>query len=358
PKSAGPTRNPEQTMKNLSSLFCCIALLFNAGCKGESGKSKVAFVSNNAESFWNIAEVGAKKAANEYGVDLVFQKPSRSDPAEQKEKIDQVLNQGIKAVAISVVEPEKQLNYLKSIASRVALLTQDNDAPDSGRLCYIGTDNYEAGRAAGALVKQAMPEGGTVAIFVGDLKALNARQRRQGVIDELAEKKDSPADDGSVLGKYKLYRTYTDQPDGPAKAKTNAIQAITDLQNEKNVCLVGLWAYNPPAILSATKDQGKLGAVKIVAFDEDTATLNGIKDGQVFGTIVQQPYEFGYQSVKLMSELARDNRSNIPTTGVLHVPHVVVTQKGGSITTSDGKKTEGKTAEDFHAQLNKLLGRN
>jgi ribose transport system substrate-binding protein len=336
-----------------------LLLIFGAaGCKsGDSGKPRVAFVSNNPESFWNIAEKGANEAADEFDVKLFFEKPPRGDPAEQKEKIDQVMNQGIKAIAISVISPEKQNNYLKSIARKVSLLTQDNDAPASGRLCYIGTDNYEAGRAAGVLVRQALPEGGTVAIFVGQLDAVNAKQRQQGVVDELAGKKDASTEDGATLGKYKLYKTYTDQPDGPDLAKKNAVQAITDLQKEENVCLVGLWAYNPPAILSAVKDAGKLGQIKIVGFDEEPQTLNGIKKGHIQGTIVQQPYQFGYQSVKLMAQLVRGDKSGIPADGIKHIPHLAITRDGKPVTTVAGKKTEGKTAEAFHKELNELLGK-
>ncbi|MFO0846830.1 MAG: sugar-binding protein, partial [Gemmataceae bacterium] len=341
-------------MKPLHCLACAAFALSLIGCKGESGKPRVAFVSNNPETFWSIARKGAEKAADEVGVELFFQMPPRGDPAEQKEKIDQVLNQGVKAVAISVIAPDKQNDYLKAISKKVALLTQDNDAPDSGRLCYIGTDNYEAGRAAGALVKQALPDGGTVAIFVGQLDALNARQRRQGVVDELAGQKDAPTDDGATLGKYKLHKTYTDQPEGVEKAKANAVQAITDLQNQPNVCLVGLWAYNPPAILSAVKDQGKLGKMKVVGFDEDTATLEGIKSGDIFGTIVQQPYEFGYVSVKLMSEIIKGDKKGIPADGIRYVPHLAVTKDGKGLETAAGKKTEGRKAEEFHKQLNRL----
>lgn len=343
-------------MKPLHYLACALIVFGLAGCKGDSGKPRVAFVSNNAETFWNIAQKGAEKAADEYNVELFFQKPD-GDVPEQKEKIDQVLNQGVKAIAISVIDPEKQNDYLKAISKKVALLTQDNDAPDSGRLCYIGTDNYEAGRSAGALVKQALPEGGTVAIFVGQLSALNARQRRQGVVDELAGRKDAPTEDGAALGKYKLYKTYTDRPGGVEKAKANAVQAITDLRDDPNVCLVGLWAYNPPNILSAVKDQGKLGKIKIVGFDEDTATLDGIKAGDIYGTIVQQPFEFGYQSVKLMSQIIKGDKSGIPADGIFYVPHLAVTKDGKGLTTSAGKKTDGRTAEEFHQQLNKLIGK-
>ena len=68
------------------------------------------------------------------------------------------------------------------------LITNDSDAPKSKRLAFIGTNNYKAGRALGKLVKEALPEGGDVVLFVGRLEQLNARQRRQGVIDELLER--------------------------------------------------------------------------------------------------------------------------------------------------------------------------
>src|SRR5262249_33064897 len=153
------------------------------------------------------------------------------------------------------------------------------DAPSSKRLCYIGTNNYKAGRDVGRLVKEVLPEGGTVAIFVGQLEPLNARQRRQGVLDELAGAPEpeninaiSSSPDGQAYGKYKLHTTYTDQPEGETQATRNALAAINDLKGEKNLCFVGLWAYNPPTILTAVKDKLKEkeiqpGQVKIIGFD-------------------------------------------------------------------------------------------
>ncbi|MFQ3591779.1 MAG: sugar-binding protein [Gemmataceae bacterium] len=340
----------------LAVILPCLVVLPGCGESPKDRKPSVAFVTNNPEAFWNIAEVGAKKAAEEFDVKLSFVKPAQGDASVQKERIDQLLEQGVQAMAISVIDPKNQTRYLQSVAKRTQLLTQDNDAPECNRLCYIGTDNYAAGRAAGALVKQAMPQGGTVVIFVGQLEPLNARQRRQGVLDELAEAKEVSSEPGTVLGKYKLYKTFTDQPEGATKAKENAVQALIELAKEPNVCMVGLWAYNPPAILSAVKDQGKLGQIKIVGFDEDPVTLEGIKAGQIHGTIVQQPYQFGYLSVKLMSEIVRGNKTNLPTSGQLPVPHLAITKEGKEVITSDKATTQGKPVEVFQKELNKLLG--
>jgi ribose transport system substrate-binding protein len=346
-------------------LFTAAALAAVPACTNNSGKTRVAFVSNNPEEFWNIVEAGARKAeSEEKDIELLFQRPDPGEAARQKEVIDSLLNQNIKAISISVINPKDQAKYLDEIADRVKLLAVDNDAPNTKRKCYIGTDNYEAGRAAGAMVKKAMPEGGVIAIFVGQLEALNAQQRRQGVLDELAGVRNAP--EGKTYGKYRLHKTYLDQPEGGAKAKENAVQAVNELDNEENVCFVGLWAYNPPAMLSAVKDKGKLGKIKLVGFDEMDATLDGIRDGHIYGTVVQQPFEFGYQSVKTMAALARGDESKLPKDKMVYVPHLAITNGGEPVETSGlkdgdgtypGKKTEGKDLDSFRKRLNELMGK-
>lgn len=357
----------------LGWIVCAAVLVAAPGCQPDPGKKggsapgnpKVAFVSNNPETFWNIAEAGAKKGAEEFGVELLFRKPSPGNAATQKEVIDTVINQGVKAIAVSVIDPKNQTDYLDDIAGKVHLLTQDNDAPKSKRLAYLGTNNYVAGRAAGKLVKEALGDaGGTVVIFVGQLEALNAIQRRQGVIDELddrpmPENLDAvkKSDDNVPLGKgkYKLVKTYLDQPEGSSKAKQNAEDAIALLSPTETACLVGLWAYNPPQILSAVKDKvtdkARREKIKIVGFDEDFTTLDGIKDGDIYATVVQDPYGFGYESVKLMAALAKGDKSLLPKGGIQYVPHRIVAKEAG-------EKNGLKRLEvgEFKTNLRKLMG--
>ena len=78
--------------------------------------------------------------------------------------------------------------------------------------------------------------------------------------------------------------------------------------------------YNGPAILSAVQDGGKVGKVKIIAFDDDPATLAGVKSGAIYGTVVQQPFQFGYQSVKTLSEIVQGNQSGIPANKLDIIP--------------------------------------
>jgi ribose transport system substrate-binding protein len=107
--------------------------------------------------------------------------------------------------------------------------------------------------------------------------------------------------------------------------------------------MIGLWAYNPPAILAAVKDSKRVGKVKIVGFDEDDNTLEAIKAGEIHGTVVQQPFEFGYQSVKLMVELVTKPESvKIPANGIIDVQHKVI------------KKDN---VDAFHTNLKKLMNK-
>ncbi|HKB42113.1 MAG TPA: substrate-binding domain-containing protein, partial [Gemmataceae bacterium] len=146
------------------------------------------------------------------------------------------------------------------------------------------------------------------------------------VLPACSGKSEGPA--GNRYGKFTLYDTKYDYVD-LAKAKNNAADVLTQLGDQDKVCLIGLWAYNPPAILNAVKEAGKEGKVHIVGFDEYDDTLQGIKDGSIVATVVQNPYRFGYESVKLLAALARDSKAKLPADvkeGVWDIPHRTITK--------------------------------
>lgn len=283
----------------------------------------VGFVSNVAVDFWLYAEAGAKKAAAEAGVELVFRMPEKGDAGEQMQIIEALKEQGARGIAVVAIDPANQTDGLKKIAGKVSLVTVDTDAPESGRLAFVGADHYTMGGAAGKRVRELFPDGCTIAIFVGMTTPLSARQRIGGILDELAGKKDAEKSD---LGKYKLYRgeAMTDNADR-RQAVENANRVLADLRDEKNVCLVGIWSYNPPAILEAVKAKDRVGKVKVVGFDEDPATLEGVRKGDIDSTVVQQPFEYGYRAVKLLAGHVKDGTK--PKADVVHVPHEVITSK-------------------------------
>jgi ribose transport system substrate-binding protein len=323
-----------KTALALAACLAASALLWGCarqpqGSSSNAGKRlRLAFVTNNASDFWTIARRGTEKADQELdNVDVEFRIASDGTAAEQKRIVDDLLAKGIDGMAISPVDPANQTQMINDAAKRILVITQDSDAAQSDRACYIGTDNRAAGRQAGELIKSALPGGGKIMVFVGKADAQNARERLEGVKEALQG------------ANVEIIDVRTDDADR-VRAKSNAADTLVKYPDV--AALVGLWAYNGPAILSAVKDANKAGQVKIIAFDEEDDTLKGIREGAIEGTIVQQPYQFGYQSVKTMAQVLGGDRSMIPASKQIFVPTRVI------------KKDN---VDDFVKEINQLRGR-
>jgi ribose transport system substrate-binding protein len=320
---------PEKSMRLICAFVCTLLLTFVfTSCQPKGTKHRLAFVTNNASPFWVIARKGTEKAAQDIpGIQVEFRIPGDGTAAEQQRLVDDLLAQKIEGIAISPVDPTNQTDMLNRAAAQTLVVTQDSDAPNTNRICYIGTDNVGAGRQAGQLVKEALPNGGKIMVFVGVLDAANAQQRYQGLKEALA---------GSNV---QILDVRTDNTDR-VRAKSNASDTLVKFADIAG--MVGLWSYNGPAILSAVKDANKTDKVKIIAFDEEDETLAGVKSGEIYATVVQQPYEFGYRSMELMSKILNGDKSGIPASKQIFVPTIAV------------KKDN---VEQFTKELNQRLGK-
>jgi ribose transport system substrate-binding protein len=268
------------------------------------------------DPFWQIVSDGARDASDRYGVNLHVSIPSQGSQ-EQTKYLMQLDPRTVDGIAISPMEPDEQTRLLNELAKKVNLVTYDNDAPHSLRLCYIGANNELAGRSSARLVKDALPNGGKLALFIGDVERENARLRCQGFISELLDRQidvDAPinTDRPSEGNGYTIERIYIDGSD-PVTAKANAADAIRE--HKDLACLVGLYSYDGPMCFEAAKEAGKLGAIKIIAFDEDKQTLDGVAHGTIYGTVVQNPYQYGYYAIRMLVDLHEGTDASLPIAG-------------------------------------------
>src|SRR5262244_2675426 len=173
--------------------LCFFILIAACGSGAGTGSSKttahqlrLAFVTNNSSDFWTIARRGVQKADNELpDVTAEFRITSDGTAAEQKRIIDDLMTKGVDGIAVSPVDPQNQITLINEAAKNALVFTQDSDAPDSDRACYVGTDNVAAGRQAGQLIKEALPAGGMIMVFVGKMDVQNARERFEGIKEAL-----------------------------------------------------------------------------------------------------------------------------------------------------------------------------
>ena len=330
------------------SLLALCALVFLAGCGGgdsnpEGKKLRLAFVTNGVADFWTIAEAGANKAAADAGAEVDVVMPADGSSG-QKSKIEDLMTRGVDGIAVSPIDPVNQTALLNQAAAMTNVITHDSDAPDSDRLLYIGMDNYKAGRMCGQLVKEALPEGGEVMLLIGRMEQDNSKRRRQGVIDELLDRSDDNTrydPPGSPIKgeKFTILDTLTDNFDR-AKAKANAEDTMSRYPDVS--AMVGLFAYNPPLILQALQGGGKLGKVKVIGFDEDAETLAGIQAGTVYGTVVQNPYMYGHESIRILAALAKGDETVVPEGRFMDIPARQIRKDTVDAFWADLKKKTGK----------------
>ena len=273
-------------------------------------KKKLAFVVNGASDFWKIAEAGVKKAQGELPkYELSLKYPEQSAAAIQQRLMDDLVAAGTSTIMVSSVDPKTSTEALDRIAKQVPLFTTDSDAPNSKRLAYIGSSNVELGKDAGGLMKKALPDGGKCMGFVGLPGADNARERIEGIKAAIA---------GSKVELVDVRGDDIDQ----TRAKRNVEDTLA--ANPNINCMVGIYSYNTPRIYEVLKEAGQLGKIQIIGFDEDPITLGGVREGTIAGTVVQNPYEWGYKGMKLMAAYLEGDKSGVPANGLIIIPGQVI----------------------------------
>jgi ribose transport system substrate-binding protein len=271
---------------------------------------QLAFVVNAASDFWKLAEAGVKKAQGELpNYELQFKYPAQGTAALQNALMDDLVAAGTDAIMISSVDPKTSIDAFNRIAAQVPLFTTDSDAPDSNRIAYLGSSNTDAGVQAGEIAVKALPGGARCMGFVGFLGADNAKERiagfRQAVAGKGIELVDVRGDDVDF-----------------ARARSNVDDVL--VANPEINCMVGFYSYNPPKIYEALQAAGKLGQITVIAFDEDPITLGAVRDGSFAGTVVQQPFEWGYRGMKLMAAYLEGDKSGVPADELIIVPTKVI----------------------------------
>jgi ribose transport system substrate-binding protein len=290
-------------------------------------------ITNGHSPFWDPMEVGLRKAAQEVGADASWDGPMNATVADQKSLVEKYASQGYDGIGISSIEAAPMVPVIDRLVSRgIKVITLDSDTPGSKRIAYIGTNNFKAGQEAGRAAMKLMPGGGTFVAFVGNQSAQNARERIDGFKD-------------AVKGRNITVTDVMDDQKDPVQARRN-VENVIQSRGAKVTGLLGVYSYNGPAIAEAVSTVKARDRYKIVVFDAEPKTLQELEAGYIDATVVQKPYEFGYQSVKLLAALIRDGEAKarqalkVPSDGIIDTGVEVVTPA---------------TVKDFCARL-KALG--
>lgn len=231
-----------------------------------------------------------------YGCEITVKRVAYH-PEAQLSAIRACLKEGVQGLIITPYngdEIREELNKL--IRSGIPVITVNSDAEGVRRLAYVGSDYYNSGEAAGALMKLVTSGPVRLGIVNGDNNILCHTQRISGFVDKLSDdtrfkvvcQGESLDDDKTA---YELVsRMLHSHPDISAFYFTAAgvyggCRAIAELAPEKDI--------------------------KVITFDEVPSTVEMMQKNIITATICQEPYWQGSKSLEVMFSFLSDKEASV-----------------------------------------------
>jgi ribose transport system substrate-binding protein len=268
------------------------AFLFLTGCSSNphAPAEKYILVADNTKiTYWQSALQGLTHAVNELGVKGEMQGPDGHDPNGEHDAFRRALAQKPAGILVSATDANILGPDIDSaIGQGIPVITIDSDAPDSKRLFFVGTDNFNAGSIGGNLAAKLLGGKGEVVIFTIGSQA-NLKDRLNGY-------KAAFADHAGIH-----IQQVIDMNGNSDIAFDNAKKLIdTKAKVDAFICLEALAC---PAVADVVNRENMVGKMNIVAMDTDPSTVDWVKKGVISATIAQKPWTMAYFGAKLVADL-------------------------------------------------------
>ena len=276
----------------LTSASVSAALLFLTGCSSNPhapGEKYILVADNTKIAYWQTALQGLTKAVSELGVKGEMQGPDGHDPNGEHDAFRRALAQKPAGILVSATDANILGPDIDSaLGQGIPVITIDSDAPDSKRLFFVGTDNFNAGSIGGTLVSKLIGDKGDVVIFTIASQA-NLKDRLNGYKAAFAE---HPG--------IKILQVI--DMNGNSDIAFDSAKKLIDSKTKVDafICLEALAC---PAVADVVNRENMGGKVSIVAMDTDPNTLDWIKKGVISATIAQKPWTMAYFGAKLVADI-------------------------------------------------------
>lgn len=262
-----------------------------SGCRGRSAKVVAVIPKSTAHVFWVSVEAGARAAAAEYGLELVWNgPPTESDIARQIQILDSMVARRVDGIAIAACERKALVDPVeRAVAAGIPVTVFDSGIDSTRYMSFIATDNVEAGRIAARELAEMLAGRGKVAMILHAPGSFSTMDREQGFEEVMA--REFP---GITIVARQF--AMSDRARAMAAAE-NILTAHPDLG--------GLFASTEPSasgIALALKSRNLAGRIRFVGFDWSEAMLEDLRAGVLDAIVVQDPFRMGFEAVKSLAE--------------------------------------------------------
>jgi ribose transport system substrate-binding protein len=280
----------------MNRMICGVSIsllaVIGGGCEKpyHQPEEKYVLVTANVDlPYWQEASAGLTDVGKNSGVNVEMVGPPTFSPDEELAAFQQAVAQHPSGIMVSVTDPKLFKDPIDhAILQGIPVICIDADAPESNRVLFIGTDNFRAGQDSGK--RMATLVGGQGRVVIITLAGqLNAEERVRGVIEAF---KKYPG--------VQVVQTIDGKGDG--RVAFDAISALLQ-KKEKIDGIIALEATGGPGAADALHRMDMTEKIKIVAFDKDPQTLEGIERKWITATVVQKPYVMAYYGVRFLDDL-------------------------------------------------------
>lgn len=278
-------------MKFITALVLSTAL-FLCGCSSSpshvSTEKYFLVCTNTKIPYWQEAGSGFFAAARELHVQAEMVGPESYDANAERDEFRRIV--GLKPAGILVSPGNAEIlkpEIDAAIAAGIPVITIDSDAPESNRLFFIGTNNFQAGQLGARRLAELLKGKGTVTVFT-IMGQENLKERLNGYKSVLEGYPNIKiADVVDMKGDPRV--TFDTMMDHSAKNR------LTDAY----VALESLSGSEVAEVLDRNKVEGKV----VVAMDTAANTLDWVQKGKIAATVMQKPYTMGYYGIKALGEI-------------------------------------------------------
>jgi len=335
----------------LALVLMAVAMPSFAGGQQDGGTPYIAVVSKGEQhDFWQQVKLGAKAAAEDYGVDMTFEGPaSESDVQDQVEMLNNAMAKNPVAIALAALNTESVIDQLAELKSKnIPVIGFDSGVPNApAGVIYANasTDNFNAAALAAEKMFEvlkadieAATEANPVTIVVinqdasGESLLSRGKGFRDGMVKLIAEKSSLSMDDIKVMGNPGFVdssvptsgkKVMIDMVVPASASATDSAAASTAVLNKvESDNILGIFCSNEGTVkglLAATNDGAdfatKYDGLVAIGFDAGAAQKNAVRSEYFLGSITQDPYSIGYKAVELAYKAYKGETVNDVDTG-------------------------------------------
>lgn len=277
-------------------------LLLAAGCEGRApSRLTIAVIpKGTTHVFWQSVHAGAKKAALELGVEIVWKGPfQENDRSGQIAEVENFINRGVSGICLAPLDDTALRKPVSAaVARKIPVVVFDSALKSDEQVSTVSTDNYKGGTLAGERLAEILGKKGKVALLRYMEGSASTAEREQGFLDAIQKHPEiSVASQNQYAGAT---------ADTALQASENLLTSLKTPDGGLKV--EGIFCPNESSaigMLRALENAGLAGKVKFVGFDSSEKLVDALKSGKLHGTVLQNPVKMGYLAVRTMVEHLR-----------------------------------------------------